>query len=582
MNKTKYLALAFAALTLGACTSDDVVKQDGPNWNAEGQGYIGVSIKLPTQPSSRANDKFDDGTPEEYDVKNATLILFSSDKIVGAYEMTGGFTTSDPETDNITSTAKITGLVGNKGGYDALVVLNHNNVFTLGENGSITVGSESMVEKTLDELNNAVSKAITDANWHKDGFLMSNAVLSTVAGGDDEPKGAMAKTLVPIAAGAIYDTEAEANSNPAANIYVERAEAKVTLVDAIEDKTITMEDGTDFPYTVTGWCLDNTNKTNKLVRTVTGFDAWSGYASTVPTPTDMYRFIGSVAVGKNVSGTETYYRVYWGDDYNYEKTDNGNLSTVGADISTVDDDDLNENVEGTEAEYCFENTTNLSTMLEQNCTRVILKTVFNSGTTFYIIDNDRSETWTLENLKKEVASRLLSTPEFNEWATSNVKSGEELNSETDFDVVISTGAGTVTVTSITLNDSGKGKLKENAATYPENAATLANSEITITCYDGGVSYYSVWISHFGEDGTPWSADNVASGNNIYGDSEQNYLGRWGVLRNNWYEIQINSISSLGDPTVTTVTGETIDKKHSYVSANINILSWAKRSQSVDL
>lgn len=580
MNKTKYLALAFAALTLGACTSDDVVKQDGPNWNAEGQGYIGVSIKLPTQPSSRANDKFDDGTPEEYDVKNATLILFSSNKVVGAYEMTGGFTTSDPETDNITSTAKITGLVGNKGGYDALVVLNHNNVFTLGENGSITVGPESMVGKTLDDLNNAVSKAITDANWHKDGFLMSNAVLSTVAGGDDEPKGAVAKTLVPIAAGAIYDTEAEANSNPAANIYVERAEAKVTLIDAIQTKTTT--DGSKLSYTVAGWCLDNTNKTNKLVRTVNGFATWNSYATTVtPQPTDLYRFIGSVLVGKNVAGTESYYRVYWGDDYNYDNTAENALSTVGEDINTVNNDDLKK-ADGSDADYCFENTTNLKTMLEKNCTRVILKTVFNGGSTFYIVDNDKSKTWTLDILKKEVASRLLSTPEFNKWATSNVKSGEELNSETDFDVVISTGAGTVTVTSITLNDSGKGKLKENAATYPENAATLANSEITITCYDGGVSYYSVWISHFGEDGTPWSADNVASGNNIYGDSEQDYLGRWGVLRNNWYEIQINSISSLGDPTVTTVTGETIDKKRSYVSANINILSWAKRSQSVDL
>lgn len=577
MNKTKYLALAFAALTLGACTSDDVVKQDGPNWNAEGQGYIGVSIKLPTQPSSRANDKFDDGTPEEYDVKNATLILFSENEIVGAYEMTGGFTTSDTEDDNITSTAKITGLVGNKGGYDALVVLNHNNVFTLGDNGAITVSGTPMVGKSLDDFNSAISEAITEANWHKDGFLMSNAVLSIVPGGDTKPTSATAKTLMPIAANAIYETEAEANNNPAANIYVERAEAKVTLIDAIQTKTTT--DGSKLSYTVAGWCLDNTNKTNKLVRTVNGFATWNSYATTVtPQPTDLYRFIGSALVGKNVAGTESYYRVYWGDDYNYIKTEDDDLATIGT--GTVSDDKLKK-ADGSDADYCFENTTNLSTMLEKNCTRVILKTVFNGGSTFYIVDNDKSKTWTLDILKKEVASRLLSTPEFNNWATSNVKSGEELSSETDFDVEISTGAGTVTVTSITLNDTGEAKLKDEAATYPTNAATLANNEITITCYAGGVSYYSVWISHFGEDGTPWNPNNVTA-SDIYSGGEQNYLGRWGVLRNNWYEIQINSISSLGDPTVTTVTGEKIDKKHSYVSANINILSWAKRTQDVEL
>lgn len=579
MNKTKYLALAFAALTLGACTSDDVAVKDDPTWDAEGQGYIGLSIKLPTQPSTRANDKFDDGTPEEYDVKNATLILFSSDKIVGAYKMTGGFTTSDPENDNITSTAKITGLVGSQAGYDALVVLNHNNVFTLGENGAITVNGTSMAGKSLDEFNEAVSEAITEANWHNDGFLMSNAVLSTAPGGSTEPKSAEVKTLMPIDDDAIYDTEAQANNHPAANIYVERAEAKVTLIDAIGTKTTT--DGTKLSYSVTGWCLDNTNETNKVVRTVSDFNTWKSYATSItPIPTEKYRFIGSgsAKVGTDIDETTSYYRIYWGDDYNYIKTEDDDLATIGT--GTVSDDKLKK-ADGSDADYCFENTTNLSTMLEKNCTRVILKTVFNGGSTFYIVDNDKSKTWTLDNLKKEVASRLLSTPEFNNWATSNVKSGEELSSETDFDVEISTDAGTATVTSITLNATGEAKLKDEAATYPTNAATLANNEITITCYADGESYYSVWISHFGEDLTPWSADNVASGN-IYGDSEQNYLGRWGVLRNNWYEIQINSISSLGDPTVTTVTGETIDKKRSYVSANINILSWAKRSQRVDL
>ena len=61
-----------------------------------------------------------------------------------------------------------------------------------------------------------------------------------------------------------------------------------------------------------------------------------------------------------------------------------------------------------------------------------------------------------------------------------------------------------------------------------------------------------------------------------------YLGRYGVLRNNWYEINVQSIKSLGDPNVTEVTPEPVDKKESYISVDINVLSWAKRSQNVDL
>ena len=69
MKKTKLFALAFAALALGACSSDDIVEQKShAQWNPEGQGYINLAINLPTQTGSRTNDNFDDGTIEEYDV----------------------------------------------------------------------------------------------------------------------------------------------------------------------------------------------------------------------------------------------------------------------------------------------------------------------------------------------------------------------------------------------------------------------------------------------------------------------------------------------------------------------------------
>ncbi|WP_367882680.1 Mfa1 fimbrilin C-terminal domain-containing protein [Paraprevotella clara] len=69
---------------------------------------------------------------------------------------------------------------------------------------------------------------------------------------------------------------------------------------------------------------------------------------------------------------------------------------------------------------------------------------------------------------------------------------------------------------------------------------------------------------------------------MYPGGAENYLGRYGVLRNNWYDISVTAIKNIGSSTVEPVTGNTIDKLESYISVKINILAWAKRSQSVVL
>lgn len=585
MKKYKFFALAFAALTLGACSSDDVVdEQRGPEWNAEGQGYINLAINLPSQPASRANDDYDDGTPEEYDVKDATLILFSDGKVNSAYSMDLNFAL-DGSSDNITTTARITQQINSMTGtiIEALVVLNNNGVFTVGEKGALTVGGSTAIGMSLENLNKAISDNIgTDRNWHEDGFLMSNAVLATAIGGSVAPTNADAKTLVPIDASKIYKTEAEASNNPAANIYVERAEAKVTVTNNLSGTTT---DGSNMAYTIDGWCLDNTNNTSKLVRTVSGFDTWKGLASNAVTaPEDLYRFVGSTAVGKNVAGNETYYRVYWGDDYNYSATGADALTTVGG--QTVADGSLIKDIDGNTPQYCFENTTDLATMRENNCTRVVVKASFNGGNPFYTVDGDRATVWTAEDAEAEAASRIVADLAFQAWARTNVQAGQTLLS-TDLVVTLSDEAGDATVTAVTLTETGQAKLNADADFATVNAVDLGNENIDLKYYDNGEAYYSVWVSHFGEDGTPWNGDeedtpSAGDYTNIYPGGNQNYLGRWGMLRNNWYEVQLTSIRSLGEPTVSKATGDTIDKLESFISAQINVLSWTKRTQEAEL
>lgn len=584
MKKYKFFALAFAALTLGACSSDDVVdEQRGPEWNAEGQGYINLAINLPSQPASRANDEYDDGTPEEYDVKDATLILFSDGKVNSAYSMDLNFAL-DGSSDNITTTARITQQINSMTGtIEALVVLNNNGVFTVGENGALTVGAEpgDGIGKSLDELNKAISDNIgTNKNWHNNGFLMSNAVLATAIGGSVAPTNADAKTLVPIDASKIYKTEAEASNNPAANIYVERAEAKVTVTNNLSGTTT---DGSNMAYEIDGWCLDNTNNTSKLVRTVNGFDTWKGLASNAVTaPEDLYRFVGSTAVGKNVAGNETYYRIYWGDDYNYSSTAAGALTTVGG--QTVADGSLIKDIDGNTPQYCFENTTNLETMRENNCTRVVVKASFNGGNPFYTVDGDRATVWTAEDAEAEAASRIVADLDFQTWAKANVKDDQTKLLSTDLVVTLSDEAGVAEVEAVTLTSEGQAKLKDGADFTTANAVALGNENIDLKYYANGEAYYSVWVSHFGKDGTPWNGDETQTPavGNIYPGGDANYLGRWGMLRNNWYEVNLTGIRSLGEPTVSEATGDTIDKLESFISASINVLSWTKRTQNADL
>ena len=332
-------------------------------------------------------------------------------------------------------------------------------------------------------------------------------------------------------------------------------------------------------YTLEGWALDNTNKTNKLVRDVTDFGTWKLYSSSkLGTGTSDYRFIGNTSITSDPSAL--MYRVYWGDDYNYSGTlTETGLTTVGgaaATLSTVKPAD------GTTADYCFENTTDLANMTEKNLTRVIVKAKFNNGTSFYTVDGDRSAIWTEANVKKEAAARLLLDVTFNNWAKNNVKSGETLSSETDFDVTFTDeAAGKRTIKTIVLNATGQDKLKTGAEAYPAEAATLANNHIKLEYYADGMSYYPVYVKHFGDEQTPWTEDDQA-GNTVYGSNPSDYLGRYGMLRNNWYDITVNSVKSLGDPNVVEVTDNPVDKKDAYISVKINVLSWAKRSQSVDL
>ncbi|MDE5998130.1 MAG: Mfa1 fimbrilin C-terminal domain-containing protein, partial [Muribaculaceae bacterium] len=114
-------------------------------------------------------------------------------------------------------------------------------------------------------------------------------------------------------------------------------------------------------------------------------------------------------------------------------------------------------------------------------------------------------------------------------------------------------------------------------------------------YQGGKTFYEVRIKHFGDDLTPWTARETASTiDQSYGPADDEtkfrtrnnkYLGRYGIVRNNWYDLQIDKITKLGDPQDPAKwdgswPGKPDDNKDEYIAVILRVLSWAKRTQSV--
>ena len=585
MKKTKLFALAFAALALGACSNDDIVDQQGGSTvNPGEQGYVSVALNLPTQPTVRANDNFDDGLESEYNVKDATLLVFSgatedAAKFTGAYLLTlndgtqlGG---------NITTTYQVTQQITKPlaAGDDiyALVMINSKNVLKgdaeegwqiLGN--ALTVGTTTVAQvKAMS--GNVTAAALADASG-EGYFYMTNAPLYSVPGGVSEPANGAVTTLTKINAENIFSTKAEAEDNPAASIYVERGVAKVTVTDGG-----TAGQNGNLNYTINGWTLDMTNTASYAVRNVTGADWWTLYSRLAATPD--YRFVGSVPVAAGL------YRTYFGMDPNYNAagTFNEQIGEVPAALTALS---------GTA--YCLENTFDVDHQNQDQTTRVIVAaTLTNVGgdadvNDFYVINNNKDVVYNTEGFVDYVKGQYLENPTVYGLLTNKdngLKDGQKLT-EADLDVTYSTSTASadVTIAAVTIADAAAAKFKGEAIPADlagsGNADALATiNEAKIAYYKGGVSYYPVMIQHFGDDQTPWTA-----GSESYPgpNRDDNYLGRWGVLRNNWYEINVTGVKSIGSPVVPEVYGTPDDPVESWISVEINVLSWAKRVQNAGL
>ena len=111
------------------------------------------------------------------------------------------------------------------------------------------------------------------------------------------------------------------------------------------------------------------------------------------------------------------------------------------------------------------------------------------------------------------------------------------------------------------------------------------------------AYYNARIKHFGDYETPWTPvvpyKTVAPGttvDQIYGTSSdatnapKRFLGRYGVVRDNWYKLTLSGISKIGtaEPVDVHVVSPTTpdDEIENYISVHVHTLPWVLRNQTV--
>lgn len=581
-----------AAMTASCSSNNDLVNGgNGSGENESGASYASITINLPTTSGTRAaNDKFDGGTASEYTVNDATLLIFKktgTSENEFEYVETASLGNLEPwkkdntDDNGITTEATITAklkkaTVGENGDYYALVILNNKDK---DDADKVTLPTGTI---TYGEWNVAANATETKLVDNTKGFYMANAPEFKAA--DQEPT-----TLVPITG--IYRTKEEAHSKPGTTVHVERGLAKVTVGKGTGKDYFTGAKASGSKYsnddvTITKWALDVTNKSSFPVHVTAGLkDGVTSTSQTVPAYTDIWQNAVATPGTKpatsrfvsQLSATGAFKRVYWGIDPNYSKslTDK---DACGQEFTLVKADGTDVDWKtSTEPLYCLENTFDITHMLQGQTTRVLLKatytpSVLSSPTetdkTFFMIGNS-SDIWTKATLTAQIASKAKDA--LGLTTDPKVELKEDL---------LKGGTHFLTTENVSIKDGETEKVNTTGLVDKLNTKLGLDKTngVGIKTYEKGESYYIARIKHFGDDLTPWK-----EGDDTYGENNLKWLGRYGVLRNNWYDLTIEKISGPGYPDVPEVKPDTPDDEDTkYINVSVKILDWAKRSQSVDL
>lgn len=693
MKKFSFLALAAAGLlTVGCSEKDEEVKDVQAVEEFKDGAFIGLSLSLPSADNAftRANDELNNGTADEFEVKNATLYIFMDDinaadpdktaKFVDKVSLGNTYAPDDqgpgsgkhevqnPEIGTkITSTYNQATLISNAlaskmktdeaHSYYGYVIINHN-----AQIAAPTADVTTFKEFSDQAFNSIGADIAAKKHIYETGLLMTNAPICNKPGGSNDPdaaepttENAKYSTLVKLDNKKIFGSINEAENNPAACVYVERAAVKITVED---NRTTDGKKIGGLDVVIEGWQVINNEPTYYNTRHINddgqgNVENWGSYFNADWTGKNTtYRFVTLLPFAPTKPGTSNHttgYRTYFAKDVQY--SNNATLdNTVAKDtrewipLKDAGSDQYNH-------AYTTENTFDVAHQTWRNTTMVTLKvkigdgtkgffTVGKGGQTMYVDDADMTAADAKSGLQKalnvienilksdnDVASAMAALRQkiSDNNPTKTVLSGLKLTAsnpitdgasqtpgKTGYEFIVELNYTLDGAAYTTFNGDGENTAKtalENEIkklVYVDPSATTLEyaDAVKLNYYKGGVSYYNVRIKHFGDVETPWSATGsyVKNGgdgvNEIYfgiskaetpsatviANAHKNFLGRYGVVRDNWYKLSIDQIGKIGDAEPvdpSTVTPDTPDDDiENFISVHVHIVPWVLRSQSV--
>ena len=434
----------------------------------------------------------------------------------------------------------------------------------------------------------------TFAELTAEGFLMTNAPLT-------DATGSSVTYLPQITTSDIYDTEAEAETSPAMTVCIERLAAKLTVHTAA---AMTNETGLAFQESGLRWMVDTQNERSYNVRHVS--PDYLGYTASEASGKSKTRFIDSEAT---VTGL---HRILWAEDANYSYPSTGPTTQetgLKVELATVFPD----KEPGDDPVYCHENTMNEWGMTQDKTTRVVVSVPFSAGLDdgmtpvydedFYTLSIDGPDAVyhhatgssvgaaylkpVTDKVQPYIRGLIAANADYQAWKALYASTlTEEDIIKFDADVTDDGALATMGFSLNTTNVTTPGaEAAFNALHLQDNVVKPA---LTIHRYTKGVAYYTVMVRHFFDDDDASVAAEVnkavTSGSSDYGDvypathRAENYLGRFGVVRNTWYDLNLTGIKHLGYTTVPTPGLVPDDEVNDWISLRISISKWSKRSQ----
>ena len=268
--------------------------------------------------------------------------------------------------------------------------------------------------------------------------------------------------------------------------------------------------------------------------------------------------------------------------------------------------------------YTTENTFDVEHQTWKNTTMVTVKAT-RTGGDFYTIADGQDLYEDAGNVKTKISTTIFKDatvlPKINDLVSkvAAVETGKTVAVElsTSFTTPSASKVGVaITVTPVIKVNTVVTDITTYGSSTDEVAAKTALTTLQTTIdgvkgkylpnyYKDGVIYYNARIQHFGEIETPWSAGGSyisGDGSNIteiYGAGStdeqkltrnKRFLGRYGVVRDNWYKLEIESINKIGsaEPINVSVTNPNTpdDQIENYLSVHVHIVPWVVRTQSV--